>query len=138
MFPSEVLGVRGVTEFDGRDVLFVESNQKLSQPRRPPNANYQDTSGERIQSPCVSDTTLPSNAANARDHVVRRDSFRLVDYERADHRGSVDSSLCFSHLNLVARGRRPKSALHERPLTWHANGNNQHATFACRMRREEF
>src|SRR4030095_3649177 len=88
LFAGAVLSVGGVAEFDGRDVLLVETNQELNKPCCSADATHQHPCCKRIECAGVPDPLRAGSATNTRNDVVRSETFGFVDNNSAQHEPS--------------------------------------------------
>ena len=67
----DIVGVGADPEGDSNTIVLVMPDHVIVKPRRRPHANAEHPRRQRIERPCMTDTTLPENTANPIDHVVR-------------------------------------------------------------------
>ena len=74
----DIVGVGADPEGDSNTIVLVMPNHVIVKPRRRPYAYAEHPRRQRIERPCMTDTTLPEDTANPIDHVMRAHSRGLV------------------------------------------------------------
>ena len=74
----DIVGVGADPEGNSNTIVLVMSNHVIVKPCRRPHANAEHPRRQRVERPCMTDTTLPKDTANPIDHVMRAHTRGLV------------------------------------------------------------